>query len=119
MMSPKGWYLLTLAGYLGTFCLMVVWFGWLVPPTQTPTAVALLYVGVPLLFPLRGLLHGRVYTNQWSLFLALAYFAYGVVTAWSSPADRPYALLEIALVVVWFVGAIGYVRALRAVHATD
>ena len=119
MKSPKGWYLLTLAGYLGTFFLLVIWFGWLVPPKQTPTSIALLYAGVPLLFPLRGLLHGRPYTNQWSLFLAVLYFAYGVMTAWSSPTDRPYALLEVALVIVWFVGAIGYVRSMRALRSAD
>jgi len=104
---------LTLIGYLGTFALLVIWYGWLSPPSHVPVEVALLVLGVPLLLPLRGLLHGRTYTHQWSLFLSLIYFAHGVSEAWTVPADRPYAVTEIVLVTLWFTGAVLYVRQRR------
>src|SRR5438128_1954497 len=38
---------------------------------------------LPLLAPLRGVLHARRYTFQWSSLFIWAYFAEGVVRAWS------------------------------------
>lgn len=66
---------------------------------------------LPLLLPLRGMLHGRRRAFQWTCFLALAYVAEGVVRAWSEPAPvRPLALLEIALAVALFLTSAFYAR---------
>jgi uncharacterized membrane protein len=63
-----------------------------------------------LLFPLRGLLHGRLYTHAWASFLALFYFVAGVFSA-AGPMERPWlAWLEICLSLLWFLGTILYVR---------
>lgn len=67
----------------------------------------------PLLIPLRGLLAGRAYTYQWSIFVALAYFTHGVVEAFGAPADRGYAILEIVLALSWFLAAIVFIRTAR------
>ena len=113
-MSASAWKSLALTGYFGTFILIVAWYGWLSPPTRLPVIYALLALGTPLLLPLRGLLHGRAYTYAWSLFLALGYATHALIEAFSTPTDRVLAVLELALVLLWFVGAVGYVRQRRA-----
>lgn len=109
-MQAQSWQRLALCGYLGTFILLVTWYGWLSPPQRLPIWLVLLLVGIPLLLPLRGLLHGRPYTYAWSLFLALGYFSHAVIELYSTPSDRYLASLELALVLCWFVGAIYYIR---------
>jgi uncharacterized membrane protein len=104
-------------GYFGTFILIVAWYGWLSPPQRLPAYIALLALGTPLLLPLRGLLHGRRYTYAWSLFLATGYLAHALIEGYSTPADRWLSALELALVAMWFGGAVGFVRAARASRA--
>lgn len=69
---------------------------------------------VPLLAPLFGVLHGRRYTYQWASLLILAYLAEGIVRATTeSGVSRWLASGEIALSLVFFAAAIGYVRTTR------
>lgn len=69
---------------------------------------------LPLLAPLLGVLRGRVYTYQWAAMLILAYFAEGVVRAASETGiAAALAALEIALALLFFAAAIGYVRSAR------
>jgi len=103
-------YALTLFGYFGTLGLLTAWYSWLAPPTHFPVALILLITLVPLLFPLRGLLHGRKYTFAWSCFLALLYFTHGVMEAYSSAVTRQLGLVEVLCTSVWFVAAMAYVR---------
>mgnify|MGYP001817296320 CR=1 FL=1 len=110
MSAPRITYALTLTGYLGTLALLTAWYSWLAPSTHFPVAFVLLLLVLPLLLPLRGLLHGRRYTFSWSCFLALLYFTHGVIEAYSTAAARHLALAEIALSSLWFVSAIAYVR---------
>ncbi|HEY9150143.1 MAG: DUF2069 domain-containing protein [Gammaproteobacteria bacterium] len=109
-MKSTPWLVLTLGGYFGTFLLLVAWYGWLSPSLHLPAAFVLILLCTPLLFPLRGLLHGRPYTVGWSLFLALFYFTHGAVEAYSTPEDRLYGLLEVLFSFLWFCGGILYVR---------
>jgi len=99
-----------LTGYFGLFILIVAWNAWLSPPTHLPVALVLLALGTPLLFPLRGLLHGRPYTHAWTSYLALAYFAHGVVQAYAVPTERLLGLAEIGFSLLLFTGAIFYAR---------
>lgn len=99
-----------LIGYFGLFLLVVAWNAWLSPPTHLPIALVLLVLGTPLLFPLRGLLHGRPYTHAWTSYLALAYFTHGVVQAYAVPTERVLGLLEIFFSLLLFTGAIFYAR---------
>jgi uncharacterized membrane protein len=107
-------YTLTLIGYLGTLALLIAWYGWLSPPRSFPIALVLLLLVTPLLFPLRGLLHGRRYTYAWSCFLALLYFTHGVMEAYSSATDRYLGLLEIFLATLWFLAAMAYIRSAKS-----
>ncbi len=121
-MNARGYYRLALAAYLGLIVLTLAWEGWLAPAPKAPPGLWLMVKSLPLLLPLFGLLHGRRYTYQWSLFLILAYFTEGVVVTFAhrqagfalhSPV--PYASLEIVLTTVFFVAAILYIRRSRAI----
>jgi uncharacterized membrane protein len=113
MLRPGFLYGLTLTGHLATFALLLAWYAWLVPSTLFPVALVLLVLVLPLLLPLRGILHARRYTIAWSCFLALFYFTHGVVTAWGDAADGPLGQLEVLTSSMWFLGGIGYIRAGR------
>jgi uncharacterized membrane protein len=70
---------------------------------------------LPLLVPLFGLLRGKIYTYQWTSMLVLAYFAEGVVRAWSDRgASAQLAFIETVLALICFGACIAYVR--RAKH---
>ncbi len=124
-MNASRYYRLALGAYLGLIVLTLTWEGWLAPAPKAPPGLWLMVKSLPLLLPLFGLLHGRRYTYQWSLFLILAYFTEGVVVAYAhryagftlhSPV--PYAWLEIVLTTVFFVAAILYIRRSRAAVAS-
>ena len=111
-------YGLTLFGYLGTLALLLTWYGWLAPSTHFPKSMALALLLLPLLFPLRGLLHGRRYTFSWSCFLALLYFIHGIVEAYTSSITLYLGLLEVCLTSLWFIAAMTYVRVTAGTHDT-
>ena len=110
MPSSRFLYAITLLGYFGTLALLTVWYSWLAPSTHFPTALVLSVMLIPLLFPLRGLLHGRKYTFAWSCFLALLYFTHGVMEAYSSDVNRHLGLFEVVFSSLWFVAAMIYIR---------
>lgn len=66
---------------------------------------------VPLLFAVRGVLRGSLYTMQWACMLVLLYFMEGVVRVWSDPAVASVycAWVEIALSLGFYLCAIFYV----------
>jgi uncharacterized membrane protein len=114
MPRPQFLHALTLGGYFGTLVLLLAWYGWVAPSTLFPVSLVLLLLVLPLLAPLRGLLHGRRYTVAWSGFLALCYFTHGVVEAYSAPVTRYLGLLEIVLTSLWFLAALTYIRLRKA-----
>lgn len=86
---------------------------WLAPLRPGGSLVAL--KALPLSFPIPGVLNGRRYTYQWSSMLILAYFAEGVVRAWSERgASQWLAAAEIVLSLVFFASAVAYARLTRA-----
>jgi uncharacterized membrane protein len=109
-MSSRFFYVLGVTGYFALFILLMLWTTWLAPPDIMPIAVVLvLYVG-PLLFPLKGILNARPYTFAWTQFMALFYFAMGVMVAVSNPAERLLGILQIVFSLMLFVGAMLFVR---------
>jgi len=101
---------LALAGYFLLLALLLNWYTWLAPPTHVPVSVALAIVAVPLLLPLRGLLHGRAYTHAWTSFLALPYFALGVDGVAGGVHPPWIGWVAIVSSVALFCGAVGYAR---------
>ena len=93
--------------------LCVDWEMWLAPLRPGGSLLALKMA--PLLFALPGVLRGRRYTYQWSSMLILAYFAEGVVRAWSEQGlSRGAAVGEIVLSLIFFAATVAYARLTRA-----
>jgi uncharacterized membrane protein len=86
---------------------------WLAPLRPGGSLVAL--KALPLALAIPGILNGRRYTYQWTSMLILAYFAEGVVRAWSERGNSQWlAAAEIALSLVFFAAAVAYARLTRA-----
>lgn len=100
----------TLASWFALFTLLLLWNIVLAPSQYFPVALVLVVMVGPLLFPLRGLLHGKPYTHAWASFLIMLYFAHGVQEAWVNPDERIYALLEVFLSVTFFIAAITFAK---------
>ena len=96
----------TLFGYFGLLVLLLNWFTWLAPPVSVPRALPLIALTVPLLFPLRGLLHARTYTHAWVSLLALPYFAIGIDVAFNRSDQRWLGLLMVLFSLLLFSGAV-------------
>lgn len=89
--------------------LCIAWEGRLAP--LRPGGSMLVLKAVPLLFPLFGILRGKIYTCQWASMLALLYLAEGMVRAMTDKGfSATLALAEIALATVFFFSCIFYVR---------
>jgi uncharacterized membrane protein len=98
---------------LGLLVLCLAWEMWLAPLRPGGSFLAL--KAAPLSLPLTGILKGRRYTYQWSSMLILAYFAEGVVRAWSERgASQWLAAAEIVLSLAFFASAVAYARLTRA-----
>lgn len=111
-MSARQLLNVALGAWLALFLLLTLWGTWLAPPAPGWRAPWLVLLVGPLLLPLRSLLRGRRYTYAWSSMLVLVYFIHGVAaTAGGEPL---LGGLEIALSLVYFAAAIGYVRRSRS-----
>jgi len=97
--------------YLSLLALLLSWFTWLAPPSNIPRVIPLVLLTAPLLFPLRGMLHGKRYTHQWVSFLSMFYFIVGV-DATFNPAEGQAWLgqLTILFSLMLFIGSIFYAR---------
>lgn len=99
------------ASLIALIFLGLAWELWLAPLRPGGSLLALKIL--PLLAPLFGILRGRAYTFQWSSMLILAYLAEGAVRAWSERGlSARLALVEALLALIFFVGAVAYVRTL-------
>jgi len=100
---------LTLAGY---FSLLIGLFAWhlvLDPPAKHLMSIIILLQIGPLMFPLMGLLRGKLYTHAWSMYMAIFYFVIGVWYAGSSE-DLKIGLFVITSSLVFFLGTVLYTR---------
>jgi uncharacterized membrane protein len=104
--------LVAAASLLLLFALCLAWELWLAPLRPGGTLMAL--KAMPLLLAFRGVAEGRRYTYQWSSMLVLAYFAEGVMRAWSERGlSQSLAAAEIVLSLVFFAAAVSYARLTR------
>jgi uncharacterized membrane protein len=76
-----------------------------------PGGSMLMLKTIPLLFPLLGVLKGRLYTFQWASMLVLIYFTEGVVRAWSDQGlSAQLAMAEVFLAVIFFICSVFYAK---------
>jgi len=66
---------------------------------------------VPLLAPLRGLVHGRRYTYAWATLFAIPYLIFALTELLVNPAARWVASLSLLLVFAWFCTMVLFLRA--------
>lgn len=104
---------LALTGYFSLLVILVVNITWLIPSRHFPTALVLLVIVTPLLFPLKGLLHGNPYTYQWASFLSLAYFAHGITEVTAYPELWYAGILEVLAALLMYSGCILYARVFK------
>lgn len=107
---------LALIGYFSLFIVLMINIVWLIPSRYFPTALVLIIIAGPLLFPLRGLLNNNTYTYQWASLLSLAYFAHGI-TEMSAYPDLWYAgLLETLASLLMYLGCVNYAKVFKKRH---
>ncbi|GGP27847.1 DUF2069 domain-containing protein [Silvimonas amylolytica] len=89
--------------------LCVAWELWLAP--APPGRASLAWKALPLLLPLRGLLHGRRYTYQWASMFVLLWWTEGLTRAWSDHGlSQQLAVLEVILSAVAFLAISFYAK---------
>lgn len=105
--KPAQWMATT--AFLTLIFFLIYRIGWLSPPKELPKFMVLILLVGPLMLPLRGILHGRLYTFGWAMFLALFYFTVGVLYA-ADTDGRWQGILVALLSILWFTGSVIYVR---------
>ncbi len=101
--------LCTLTGYFGLLAFIPVWHLLIVPLKPEYMSVTLLVQTGPLMLPLRGILHGRVYTHAWAMYMALFYFILGVWYA-GDESTRNFGIIFSLLSILFFIGTMLYTR---------
>ena len=89
--------------------LCVAWELWIAP--LRPGGSWMVLKALPLLAPLFGVLHRRLYTFRWAAMLALGYFVEGTVRLYADRgASALLAAIEAALSLLFIALAIAFVR---------
>lgn len=101
---------LSLISFLGLMSTLIYWITLGEHGNNYPVAAWLIIALIPLLFPLRGLLHGRPYTHAWTGFLMLFYFSHGIGEVYSAQTFNIFASLEILFSCVTFSASIIFIR---------
>lgn len=112
-MKPNAefFYHTALAGFFGLFALLMLWHTVLAPPLHYfPVVLVLLFVVLPLLLPMRGLLRRNRKSCAWAAYLSLFYFIHGSIEVYSNADERLYASLEVLLSLMLFLGTSFYLR---------
>lgn len=101
---------LALFSFFGLMVTLICWITLAEHSSNYPTSALLILALVPLLFPLRGLLHGKPYTHAWTSFLMLLYFSHGVGEVYSAQAFDLYASLEVLFSFMTFTASITFIK---------
>ena len=100
---------LTLLGYFSLLAGLFVWHLIIEPPAKHLVSIIIFFQLGPLMFPLFGLLNGKLYTHAWAMYLAIFYFVIGVWYAGSSE-DLMIGLYVIFTSLIFFLGTVIYTR---------
>ncbi len=112
MTAVRGLNLATSGSLAALILLCIAWELWAAPLRPGGSWLALKVL--PLLWIAPGIMRGVIYTHRASTMLILAYFAEGVVRAYTEQGPSAYlAVTEILLTVTFFSAAITYIRAER------
>ena len=97
---------------MGYFALVIGIYLWRIVIHKTEHQLISLILIVqlgPLMFPLRGLLSGKIYTHAWSIYLAIFYFIVGI---WYSGSDETwfFGLYLVGASLLFMAGTVFYTR---------
>ena len=112
ILDKNPYQLIDTATFVDLFILCVCW-EWFLSPLR-PDGSWLILKGVPLLFAIPGLWHGKVYTMQWASMLILLYITEGLVRITETGANFWLALLETLLATLAFVCLLIYLKPIKA-----
>jgi uncharacterized membrane protein len=109
---------LTLAGYFALISGIYLWHIVIHKTEHNLVSLVLVLQLGPLMLPLRGLLHARIYTHAWSMYLGIFYFVVGVWYS-SAPESLSFGLFLVCASLAFFVGSLLFTRlSARAEKAT-
>jgi len=100
---------LALTGYFGLLIGIYLWHIVIHKTShQLISAILIVQLG-PLMFPLRGLLSGKIYTHAWSIYLAIFYFVIGI---WYAGADETlyFGVYLVGASMLFLAGTVLYTR---------
>ncbi|QLQ31106.1 MAG: DUF2069 domain-containing protein [Candidatus Thiothrix singaporensis] len=98
------WRTLSVGGLLGLIAWIILWNGWLTPIQHMPRWLELLILLAPLLYLVRGILHGRISSSVHAILISLIYATLGVWYA-ASPLEQLYGYLMLALSAALYLGS--------------
>lgn len=102
--------LLALTSYFALLIFIVLWHFILIPDSPYSVLFRVLFWVVPLLLPMRGILAGKPYTHAWANFIIMFYLLHGLTAIYSNPDEWYFALVEIILASVMFIGCSFFAR---------
>ena len=112
--------MVALVALLGLLLLGTLGLALWVVPQQIPRSLPMALYCIPLLLPLRGMLHGRPRSYIWAGFLSFAYFALGIDLAINRIADeRLFGILTLVLSLILWSASILFIRQSNASQPTD
>ena len=109
---------ISLLSYFALMISLICWITLADHGPNYPTSALLMIALIPLLFPLRGLLHGKPYTHAWTSFLMLLYFSHGIGELYSAGHFALFPFLETLFSLLTFIASITFIR-FNAKIATD
>ena len=105
-------YFLCVGSLTALIGLCVAWELWLAP--LRPGGSWMVLKVLPLLAPLFGILHGRIYTYRWASMLMVVYFIEGCFRAYAEQGLSGYLAAAELMLALLFIAAAGvYIRGQR------
>ncbi len=94
---------LTTAIYVLILLLQPLWL-WLIPqPVGYESAWLAIFLTIPLLFPLKGILTGSLRKGIIGAYLSLPHLMFAISEAWARPAGRWLAILQLFLIISYWL----------------
>ncbi len=100
--APSTRFWVAVSCYIGLILLLIAWMIWLDPPPAALRSPLLIAFLLPLLLGVRGVLHGRRYTLQWTGMLVLVYFVHGLIASTGPSPQRWLGVAETVLTLGYF-----------------
>ena len=99
------WRFLAALGILGLIITVVIWNGWLTPVQTVPRSIEIAVTVAPLLYFVRGVLHGN---RDTFIHVMLLSFIYVLVGIWYlfSPEEKLYGYLILLFSLFLFFGSL-------------